>query len=108
MGHIREIYSEFKKRGARVAVIMAESLPRMQEFLKDHQYPFPLLSDARRQAVKAYGVWVRVNFESVNISRPAEFVLDKDKTIKYIYIGRIQTDFPPDEQIFEALDSLKD
>jgi peroxiredoxin len=58
--------------------------------------------------VKAYGVWVRVNFESVNISRPAEFVLDKDKTIKYIYIGRIQTDFPPDEQIFEALDSLKD
>jgi hypothetical protein len=34
-------------------------------------------------------------------------VLDKDKTIKYIYVGRIQTDFPPDEEIFAVLDSLK-
>jgi len=52
-------------------------------------------------------VYVRVNFESINISRPAEFVIDKDKTIKYIYEGRIQTDFPPDEEIFAVLDGLK-
>lgn len=87
--------------------ILAESLPRMQEFLRDHNYPFPLLSDVRREVVKAYGVYVRVNFESINISRPAEFVLDQDKTIKYIYVGRIQTDFPPDQEIFAVLDSLK-
>jgi methyl-accepting chemotaxis protein len=107
MGHIREIYSEFEKRGAGAAIIMAESLPRMQEFLKQHTYPFPVLSDVRREVVKKYGVYVRVNFESVNISRPAEFVIDTDKTVRYIYIGRIQTDFPPDEEIFTALDSLK-
>jgi len=107
MGHIRDIYNEFEERGARVVSILAESLPRMQEFLRDHNYPFALLSDVRREVVKAYGVYVRVNFESINISRPAEFVLDKDKTIKYIYEGRIQTDFPPDEEIFAVLDSLK-
>jgi peroxiredoxin len=108
MGHIRGIYSEFEKRGTRVAVIMAESLPRMQEFLKTHDYPFPLLSDVRRVAVKDYGVWVKVNFESVNISRPAEFIIDKDKIIKYNFIGRIQTEFPADKQVFEVLDTLKD
>jgi peroxiredoxin len=107
MGHIRDIYEEFEKRGARVAVIMAESLARMQEFLKKHQYPFPLLSDVRREVVKAYGVYVRVNFESVNISRPAELIIDKDKTIRYIYVGRIQTDFPSDDEIFAVLDGLK-
>jgi peroxiredoxin len=106
MGHIRAQYNEFEKRDAGVVVIMAESLPRMQEFLKDHKYPFPVLSDVRRVAVKAYGVYVRVNFESVNISRPSDFILDADKTIKYIYVGRIQTDFPPDEEIFVVLDSL--
>jgi len=90
-----------------VVSILAESLPRMQEFLRDHNYPFPLLSDVRREVVKAYGVYVRVNFESINISRPAEFVLDQDKTIKYIYVSRIQTDFPPDQEIFAVLDSLK-
>lgn len=51
---------------------------------------------------------MRVNFESVNISRPAEFVLDADGTIKYIYIGKIQTDFPPVEEILSVLDGLKD
>lgn len=107
MGHIRDIYEEFEKRGARAVVIMAESLPRMQEFLKKHSYPFPLLSDVRREAAKAYGVYVRVNFESVNIARPSDFILDKDKTIKYIYVGRIQTDFPPDDEIFTVLDDIK-
>ena len=106
MGHVREIYSEFEKRGARVAVIMAESLPRMKEFLKKHSYPFPVLSDVRRTVVKQYGVYVRVNFESVNISRPAQFVIDSEGIIRYIYIGRIQTDFPPDEDIFAVLDTL--
>ena len=107
MGHIREIYDEFEKRGARAIVILAESLPRMQEFLKDHQYPFPLLSDVRRVVTKEYGVYVRVNFESVNIARPADFILDADGTIKYNYIGRIQTDFPPDEDLLAVFDSLK-
>jgi peroxiredoxin len=107
MGHIRDIYEEFEKQGARVVVIMAESLARMQEFLQKHHYPFPVLSDVRRIAVKAYGVYVRVNFESVNISRPSEFIIDEDKTIRYIYVGRIQTDFSPDEEIFAVLDELK-
>lgn len=90
-----------------MVVIMAESLPRMQEFMRDHEYPFPLLSDVRREVVKAYGVYVRLNFESINIAHPSEFILDKDKTIKFMYIGWIQTDFPPDEDIFAVLDSLK-
>jgi len=104
---MREIYPEFEKRNAGVVVIMAESLPRMQEFLKTHSYPFPLLSDVRREVVKEYGVYVRVNFESVNISRPAEIILDKDETIRYIYIGKIQTDFPPDEEIFAVLERME-
>ena len=86
---------------------MAESFGRMQEFLRDHKYPFPVLSDVRREVARQYGVYVRVNFESVNIARPSDFVLDKDRTIKYIHVGRIQTDFPPDEEIFAALDDLK-
>jgi methyl-accepting chemotaxis protein len=79
----------------------------MREFLRTHQYPFPVLSDVRREVVKAYGVYVRVNFESVNISRPAECVIDKDGVVRYMYIGRIQTDFPPDGQILTVLDELK-
>ena len=108
MGHIREIYSEFEKRNARVVVILAESLQRMKEYLKDHEYPFPVLSDVRREVTKAYGVYVRMNFESYNIARPSEVILDKDKNIAFMYIARIQTDFPPDEDFMAVLDKLKD
>jgi len=107
MGHVRDNYEEFQRRGAEAAVIMAESFNRMQEFLREHHYPFPLLSDVRREVTKAYGVYVRLNFESVNISRPAEFVLDTEKVVRYVYVGRIQTDFPADEQVFEALDGIR-
>lgn len=107
MGHIRDIYHEFEKRDARVVTILAESLARMQEYLRNHDYPFPVLSDVRREAAKAYGVYVRVNFESVNIARPSDFILDRDGTIRHIHVGRIQTDLPPDEEIFAVLDSLK-
>jgi peroxiredoxin len=61
----------------------------------------------RREVVKEYGVYVRMNFESVNISRPAEVIVDTDKTVKYIYVGSIQTDFPKDEDVLALLDSLK-
>jgi peroxiredoxin len=106
MGHIREIYPELEKRNARAVVILAESLQRMQKFLESHKYPFPVLSDVRRTTAKDYGVYVRLNFESVNIARPACFILDASGIIKYIYVGRIQTDFPKDEALFAVLDDL--
>jgi peroxiredoxin len=107
MGHIRSIYPELEKRGAKAVVIMAQKRAGMQEFLRDHNYPFQLLSDERRQVVKEWGVYVQVNFESFNIARPAEFILDRRGIIKLIYIGSVQTDFPPDDAIFSVLDSMK-
>lgn len=107
MGHIRDNYGEIKKRGARAAFILAESLSRMRAFLKQNQYPFPVLSDVRREVVKAYGVWVRVNLESVNIARPAEVVVGADKIVEYVYVGRMQTDFAADEDLFAVLDRLR-
>ena len=108
MGHIQEIYPEFEKRDATAVVILAESLKHMQEFLEKHKYPFPVLSDVKRTASREYGVYVRVNFESVNIARPACFILDAEGTIRYVYVGRVQTDFPDDEELFAVLDGLRD
>lgn len=104
MGHIRDIYNEFEERGARVVVILAQKQERMREFLEKHSYPFPLLSDSRREVVKEYGVYVRANFESVHIARPANFVLDGGGIIKYIFIASIQTEYAPDADVFAALD----
>lgn len=105
MGHIRDIYSEFEKRGARVVVILAQKQQRIHDFLQDHTYPFPILSDAGREVVKEYGVYVRLNLESVHIARPANFVLDGEGTIRYIFIASIQTEYAKDADILAALDA---
>lgn len=106
MGHIREIYPELEKRGARAVVVLAEKLERMRKFLEEHSYPFPVLSDAAREVVKEYGVYVRVNFESVHIARPANFILDGEGTIKYIFIASIQTEYAKDDDLFATLDEI--
>lgn len=107
MGHIRDIHGEFEKRGTRVVTILAEKQERIHEFLETNEYPYPVLSDAKRKVVKEYGVYVRANVDSINIARPANFVLDADGTILFQYMGNIQFDFPKDEDIFATLDSIK-
>ncbi len=105
MGHIQELYAEIQGRGASAVVVLPEKLERIRNYLEKRPYPFPVLSDAGRKVVKDYGVYVRVNFESIHIARPAVFVLDGEGTIKYIFIASIQTEYPPDEDILAALDA---
>lgn len=107
MVHIRNIYGEFEKRGVKIVQILAEKYERIEEFLKENHYPFPVLSDQKRVVVKEYGVYVRANVDSINIARPANFILDADGTILFIHMGSVQFDFPSDKDIFSVLDTLK-
>ena len=52
------------------------------------------------------GVYVRVNFESVHIARPANFILDGGGIIKYIFIASIQYKYAPDADLFATLDGM--
>jgi peroxiredoxin len=108
MGHIREIYPELERCGARVVVVLAEKQERIKSFLEHHTYPFPLLSDGGRQVVKEYGVYVRVNFESLHIARPAVFILDREGIIRYIFIASIQFEYAEDDDIFSTLDAMRE
>ncbi len=85
-------------------VVLAQKREAIREYLEKHPHPFPVLADEKRRVVKEYGVYVRVNFESVHIARPATFVLDGEGVIKYIFIASIQTEYPRDEDIWAALD----
>lgn len=107
MGHIRDIYEEFEKRDVKIVQILAEKYERIEEFLKENHYPFPILSDQKRVVVKEYGVYVRANVDSINIARPANFILDADGTILFIHMGSVQFDFPSDKDIFSVLNTLK-
>ena len=103
---IRSNMAELEKRGAGTATIMAQRPAGMKAYLEANRYPFPVLADETREVVKAYGVYVRVNFESINLARPANFVLDAAGTIRFMHIASVQFEFPPVPEILAALDAL--
>jgi hypothetical protein len=46
-----------------------------------------------------------MNIESINIARPACFVLDRSGAIKYLYLGKNQFDRAPVDQAMQAFKS---
>lgn len=107
MVHIQDMYPKLEAKGARAVVILAQKEEAVRKYLESHHYPFPVLADEKRRVVKEYGVYVRINFESVHIARPAVFVLDDKGIIRYIFIASIQTEYPPDAAILAALEERR-
>jgi peroxiredoxin len=61
--------------------------------------PFSLLADVDGEVIRRYDVWD----EKGQVSRPAIFVVDKDATVRYAYVGEDFADRPGDQPIYDAL-----
>jgi len=105
MGEIREHMVDLARRDARTVTVMAQKPANMTAYLERERYPFPVLADADREVVKAYGVYVRANLESVNIARPANFVLDAGGTIRLIHVASVQFEYASFDEILAVLDA---
>ncbi len=106
MGEIEKNMPELEKRSARAVTIMAQDPARMRDYLAAHLHSFPVLADADRKVVKEYGVYVRANLESINIARPANFVLDAAGIIRFIHIASVQIEFASFPEILAVLDAV--
>ena len=72
-------------------------------FVEETHPPFEILIDETRDVVKAYGVWHRIGLDAWNIARPAVFLIDRDRSIRYSFIGTSQIQFPSHEEILKAI-----
>lgn len=70
--------------------------------------PFPLLSDPDAAAIAGWDVYDPVGGTHGPIARPAIFVVGRDLSIRYEYVGRDFADRPPDTDVIAALDSVRD
>ena len=74
-----------------------------ESFFKNRPSSFPFLLDEKRTVTKSYGVYKAAAIDSINIARPASFVVNADGLIGFIYIGSNQTDRAPMESLIGAL-----
>jgi len=83
----RDLEAEFEAAGAVILGVSTDSVASHEKFAKHHRLPFPLLSDAEKNVVSAYGVWK----EKKNYGRTyfgiehTTFVIDKEGTIRRIW-----------------------
>jgi len=107
MAQFEPYQEEIERRGSLVFVAAEKrgGIFKPEKFLERQPTPYAFLLDEDRKATKSYGIYVAMNIESINIARPACFVLDRNGVIKYLYLGSNQFDRAPMEQVMQAFNT---
>jgi peroxiredoxin len=66
----------------------------------------PILIDVDRAITKRYGVYHPLGFDALNTARPSTFLIDRDGTVRFMYVGEGQKDRPDPETIVAELRKL--
>ena len=86
-----------------LVLVLAQRSEGVRRYIEDSGLPFDVLIDESRRVSKAYGVWQRIGLDGWNIARPALFLIEPDRSIKYSFIARSQGEFPSHEDIMNAI-----
>jgi peroxiredoxin len=106
MAQVESIRQEIAEAGAEVAYIAAEKREgvfKPTKFLQKNPISFPFLLDEDRSVTKAYGLYHLFGTDALNIAHPASLVVDRDRTIRFIYRGENQHDRAPLADVLTAL-----
>jgi peroxiredoxin len=75
---------EFAARNARIVAISVDSPEESRKLSASQGYTFPILSDPQAVTIRAYGILHPHGGEDGrDIARPAEFLVDRDGTIRW-------------------------
>ena len=99
----RDDFVAFKKKGAVVLGVSADSVKAHDKFVKKFELPFPLLADEDKKIVEAYGVWGQKSFmgrKYMGIHR-VTFLIGPDGQIRKIW-----PKVKPEEHAEEVLAAL--
>ncbi len=105
MAQVEPSHRQIEAMPAALVYVAAEKrggLFKPEKFLAEHPVSFPFLLDEDRSVTKAYGVYHRLGRDAFNIAHPATFVIARDGTVRWIYVGSNQADRAPLEQVLEA------
>ena len=100
---MREDIDRFTGGGAQVVAVAPDSLEGVARFVRDRDYPFPLLADTDHAVFDAYDVANRL----ISLGqRPAVFVVDREGMVRCDSIGTQQWQIPSDDAVLAELAKL--
>lgn len=106
MARVESIKDEIGQAGAELAFIAAEKRDgvfKPAKFLERNPVSFPFLLDEDRVVTKSYGLYHLIGMDALNIAHPATLVIDRDRSLRYIYRGANQHDRAPLADVMAAV-----
>jgi peroxiredoxin len=104
---LQERLEEFTARGIRIVAVSVDPPEVAREHARKQGYTFTFLSDEKAEVIRRYDLLhENGKGEGMDISRPAEFLLDATGTVRWVnltdnYRIRLQPD-----ALFKVLDQL--
>ena len=97
MADYREHYLEIRSAGASVVAVSVDA-PDESEALRVHlSLPFPILCDTKRRVVRDWGIYN--SREKGGIAKPAVFIIDPRKVVRYAAVDAVVRRVPAAEII---------
>jgi thioredoxin-dependent peroxiredoxin len=100
---LREDFDRFRQAGATIIAIAPDTTVGVARFVRDNEYPFPLLADKDHAVFDAYDVANKLMSLG---QRPAAFVVDRSGIIRLDAVGTQQWQIVPDDKVLAVLSSL--
>ncbi len=95
MGQLAHAYPSFREAGIALLMVSVDSVRRARQLAEQTNPPFPVLSDADADATVAFDI-----FEN-GIALPSTWVIDREGTVRWAYIGEHASDRPAPEIMLE-------
>ena len=104
MAQLRQEYPEFEQRDTKIIVVGPENANAFSEYWEKNNLPFLGIPDPRNSVLKLYG-------QEVNLFKlgrmPAQVIIDKEGTARYVHYGHNMSDIPSNIELFEILDKIQ-
>jgi peroxiredoxin len=100
---LREDIDRFTAAGTTVVAVAPDTPEGVARFIRDRDFPFPLLADVDHTVFDAYDV---VNRMASLGQRPAVFVIDHDGTVRFDSIGTQQWQIPSNDAVLALIATL--
>jgi len=103
MAQLRQDYDAFVRRNTAVIAVGPDSKKDFKVYWEKHDIPFIGLEDPDHQVAKQYD-------QEVNLLKfgrvPAQMIIDKNGTVRYIHYADSMSDIPENEDILNKLDDI--
>jgi peroxiredoxin len=103
MAQLRQDHLRFEERETAIVVVGPEDASAFAAYWRDNGLSFVGLPDPEHSVLKLYGQEIKL----FKLGRmPAQVLVDKAGTARFVHYGHDMTDIPKNEEILTLIDSL--